>query len=98
MQGVYTPSIIQNSTIQAYKSGVGNATSTMYTGLNTTLYNYRQAANANTLPRLTPTNWTALNTTIATAARANRNLIDPKVSQTGDASVFDLIQHRAIYS
>ena len=68
----------------------------MYTGLNTTLYSYRQAANANTLPRLTPTDWTALNSTIATAARANRNLIDPKVSQTGQLPSF-CYSHTAVH-
>lgn len=83
MQGVYTPSIIDNGTIQAYRSGVGNTTGAMYTNLNTTLYSFRQASSANELTRLTAADWTALNTTIAQAARNNSNLINPRVSQTG---------------
>lgn len=83
VQGVYTPSIISTSAIQMYKGQVGNMSSAMYSGLNTTLYSYREAAYAGELTRLTPQEWATLNATIATAARANRNLTDPKVSQTG---------------
>ena len=82
-QGVYTPSIIQDRTIQAYKIGVGNTTGTMIGSMNTTLYNFRAASAANELTRLSPQDWSALNATLATVGRNNSNLINSKVSQTG---------------
>ena len=88
LQGVYTPSIIANNNIQVYKGGIGNISNTMYSGLNTTLYGYREAAYAGELSRLTPQDWSTLNSTITTAARANRALINGTVSQTGTAPVY----------
>lgn len=83
LQGVYTPSIIATNNIQVYKTQIGNVSNTMYGSLNTTLLGYREAAYAGELPRLSPDTWAQLNSTIATAGRASRNLVDPKVSQTG---------------
>lgn len=83
LQGVYTPSIIDNHTIGVYKGGIGNATSTLYTGMNTTLQGFRDAAYAGELTRLPPATWAALNTNITQAAGRARNITNLKTSQTG---------------
>eukprot|EP00850_Spirogloea_muscicola_P013656 SM000094S24673 [mRNA] locus=s94:4045:7180:- [translate_table: standard] len=81
-QGVYAPSAIQADEITKYEQGISNFTGTVFKNFNTTLQEYRVAAEANTLPQLSAAQWNALNVAINASSTQSKKLGDTSKSPT----------------
>ncbi|KAL3681813.1 hypothetical protein R1sor_024769 [Riccia sorocarpa] len=83
-QGIYSPSKIQGKEVSLYENRVTNLTTQIYKDFNTSLQTYRPTAEAGLLEQLPNATWYELNATVNNDAKAARNLIDPKKTQTVD--------------
>ncbi|KAG6558097.1 hypothetical protein Mapa_000278 [Marchantia paleacea] len=81
-QGIYSPSKIQGKEVTMYEDRVTNLTTQLYKDFNTSLQSYRPIAAQGLLVNLPNTTWNELNATVADNAKAAKNLIDPKKTQS----------------
>ena len=86
-QGVYAPGKIDKEQVISYKTKTGNLTNTLFSDFNTTLYQYRNAAQTpGALTRLSGEQWTSLNRTVGSAYAKSKSYVDPKKPTTGKAA------------
>lgn len=81
-QGVYSPSKIQGTQISKFEDRVTNLTTNIYTDFNTSLQSYKPVAEQGLLVNLPNATWYELNNTVTTRAKAAKNLVDPKKTQS----------------
>jgi sodium-dependent phosphate transporter len=84
-QGIYAPSEIDSKAIISYENRLANISQTIYRDLNTTLYALRTPAQAGQLPRLSASEWSALNSSFTSQFNSAKNLVDVKKIQTVEA-------------
>lgn len=93
LQGVYAPGKIDKEQVISYKTKTGNLTNTLFSDFNTTLYQYRNAAQTpGALTRLNGDQWTSLNRTVGSAYAKSKSYVDPKKPTTGEAALYSAPQ------
>ncbi|KAG2490083.1 hypothetical protein HYH03_011389 [Edaphochlamys debaryana] len=90
-QGVFSPCISANKQLYQYEQSLVARGASIVNQMNTTLYAYRNASQANFLTRLTPTQWNNLNKSITSYASTGKTMLTP--SKTGTLNPNQVISY-----